>query len=464
MAHQEKIRKINKNIFRAYDIRGIYPIEFDDYTAEQIGKVLASEIGANGKAIVAMDGRISSPELKKSLIRGLTSYGVDIIDCGMMPTPFLYFASKFLDVPNAFMITGSHNPKNYNGIKMIINNRPLYGKGIDSLYANIANINKNNTIKSGLVKKNNNIISAYIKEVKKNINIKIDSSIVVDCMNGVTGKVIEEVLRSFNVDAKFINKNVDGDFPKHSPDPTKEENLSELKSVVSSQGSKYGVAFDGDGDRLVVVESNGNCIWPDELMILFTKSILSKHRGCKIVYDVKCTRNLKLTIESGGGIPIETRTGHSFVKRKIQEESALLGGELSGHIFFNDKWYGFDDGIYVFLRFLEIITEEETLLCELSKIKKMYSTPEIDIEFNNNDHHEFMAKLRGVDDFENYDISEIDGIKISNKTSWGLVRASNTSPKITLRFESSSQDELNKIKNKIKSAILKINNKLDLPF
>ncbi len=464
MAHQEKIRKINKNIFRAYDIRGIYPIEFDDYTAEQIGKVLASEIGANGKAIVAMDGRISSPELKKSLIRGLTSYGVDIIDCGMMPTPFLYFASKFLDVPNAFMITGSHNPKNYNGIKMIINNRPLYGKGIDSLYANIANINKNNTIKSGLVKKNNNIISAYIKEVKKNINIKIDSSIVVDCMNGVTGKVIEEVLRSFNVDAKFINKNVDGDFPKHSPDPTKEENLSELKSVVSSQGSKYGVAFDGDGDRLVVVESNGNCIWPDELMILFTKSILSKHRGCKIVYDVKCTRNLKLTIESGGGIPIETRTGHSFVKRKIQEESALLGGELSGHIFFNDKWYGFDDGIYVFLRFLEIITEEETLLCELSKIKKMYSTPEIDIEFNNNDHHEFMAKLRGVDDFENYDISEIDGIKISNKTSWGLVRASNTSPKITLRFESVSQDELNKIKNKIKSAILKINNKLDLPF
>ena len=254
MAHQEKIRKINKNIFRAYDIRGIYPIEFDDYTAEQIGQVLASEIGANGKAIVAMDGRISSPELKKSLIRGLTSYGVDIIDCGMMPTPFLYFASKFLDVPNAFMITGSHNPKNYNGIKMIINNRPLYGKGIDSLYANIANINKNNTIKSGLVKKNNNIISAYIKEVKKNINIKIDSSIVVDCMNGVTGKVIEEVLRSFNVDAKFINKNVDGDFPKHSPDPTKEENLSELKSIVSSQGSKYGVAFDGDGDRLVVVD------------------------------------------------------------------------------------------------------------------------------------------------------------------------------------------------------------------
>jgi phosphomannomutase/phosphoglucomutase len=377
----------------------------------------------------------------------------------------LYFATKTLCIPNGFMITGSHNPKEYNGIKMIVDGNPLFDKDIYELRDWI----KHNKMqahhgKVGTVNICTDISSKYIARIHDDLSINISQKIIIDCMNGVTGNVIKDIVNSFNISSDLINEKVDGNFPNCHPDPTKEENLKTLKEKIKSTDAKYGVAFDGDGDRLVIIRNNGNVIWPDELMILFSKSILSKSTNAKIVFDVKCTRNLRTTIENSGGIAIESRTGHSFIKQTIQKEGAKLGGEMSGHIFFNDKWYGFDDGIYVFLRFLEILSNDPNMIEELMELPKTHVTPEIDIDFPKDNHFKFIEAFKKKSVFTNYTVSDLDGIKISNSESWGLIRASNTSPKITLRFESLSEKGLISIKNEIKNAILEIDNTLELPF
>jgi len=461
LVHQEKI---NNNIFRAYDIRGIYPSDFNEVAAYKIGTALAHKIKANPNAVVGMDGRLSNLAIKKSFINGLMDNGIEVTDCGMLPTPMLYFATKHLNIKNGFMITGSHNPKDYNGIKMVIDNNPLFDEEIYSLrdYIEQNRIDYKINNHEPIVYKN--ILSDYIDRTNKDIHIDIDKTFVVDCMNGVTGNVIKDILGAHGVNANFINDKVDGNFPNCSPDPTKEVNLKSLKEKVQLSGADYGVAFDGDGDRLVVIRDDGSVIWPDELMILFSNSILSKKDKGKIVFDVKCTRNLKHSIEKLKGVAIESRTGHSYIKQKIKDEEADLGGELSGHIFFNDKWYGFDDGIYVFLRFAEILSNESNLIEDLSRLPKTFPTPEIDIEFPDNNHFKFITEFKKNISLDNYTHSYLDGIKISNSESWGLVRASNTSPKITLRFESLSYLGLKNIQNDIKNAILEIDSTLDLPF
>ena len=455
---------MNENIFRAYDIRGIYPKDLNEDIAYKIGLALSRKIN-EPKAVVAIDGRLSGPKIKRSLINGLIDNGVDVIDCGAIPTPMLYFATKTLCIPNGFMITGSHNPKEYNGIKMIVDGNPLFDKDIYELRDWI----KHNKMqahhgKVGTVNICTDISSKYIARIHDDLSINISQKIIIDCMNGVTGNVIKDIVNSFNISSDLINEKVDGNFPNCHPDPTKEENLKTLKERIKSQNAKYGVAFDGDGDRLVIIRNNGNVIWPDELMILFSKSILSKSTNAKIVFDVKCTRNLRTTIENSGGIAIESRTGHSFIKQTIQKEGAKLGGEMSGHIFFNDKWYGFDDGIYVFLRFLEILSNDPNMIEELMELPKTHVTPEIDIDFPKDNHFKFIEAFKKKSVFTNYTVSDLDGIKISNSESWGLIRASNTSPKITLRFESLSEKGLISIKNEIKNAILEIDNTLELPF
>jgi phosphomannomutase len=455
---------MNENIFRAYDIRGIYPKDLNEDIAYKIGFALSRKIN-EPKAVVAIDGRLSGPKIKRSLINGLIDNGVDVIDCGAIPTPMLYFATKTLCIPNGFMITGSHNPKEYNGIKMIVDGNPLFDKDIYELRDWI----KHNKMqahhgKVGTVNICTDISSKYIARIHDDLSINISQKIIIDCMNGVTGNVIKDIVNSFNISSDLINEKVDGNFPNCHPDPTKEENLKTLKEKIKSTNAKYGVAFDGDGDRLVIIRNNGNVIWPDELMILFSKSILSKSTNAKIVFDVKCTRNLRTTIENSGGIAIESRTGHSFIKQTIQKEGAKLGGEMSGHIFFNDKWYGFDDGIYVFLRFLEILSNDPNMIEELMELPKTHVTPEIDIDFPKDDHFKFIEAFKKKSVFTNYTVSDLDGIKISNSESWGLIRASNTSPKITLRFESLSEKGLISIKNEIKNAILEIDNTLELPF
>jgi len=455
---------MNENIFRAYDIRGIYPKDLNEDIAYKIGLALSRKIN-EPKAVVAIDGRLSGPKIKRSLINGLIDNGVDVIDCGAIPTPMLYFATKTLCIPNGFMITGSHNPKEYNGIKMIVDGNPLFDKDIYELRDWI----KHNKMqahhgKVGTVNICTDISSKYIARIHDDLSINISQKIIIDCMNGVTGNVIKDIVNSFNISSDLINEKVDGNFPNCHPDPTKEENLKTLKEKIKSTNAKYGVAFDGDGDRLVIISNNGNVIWPDELMILFSKSILSKSTNAKIVFDVKCTRNLRTTIENSGGIAIESRTGHSFIKQTIQKEGAKLGGEMSGHIFFNDKWYGFDDGIYVFLRFLEILSNDPNMIEELMELPKTHVTPEIDIDFPKDNHFKFIEAFKKKSVFTNYTVSDLDGIKISNSESWGLIRASNTSPKITLRFESLSEKGLISIKNEIKNAILDIDNTLELPF
>ena len=455
---------MNENIFRAYDIRGIYPKDLNEDIAYKIGFALSRKIN-EPKAVVAIDGRLSGPKIKRSLINGLIDNGVDVIDCGAIPTPMLYFATKTLCIPNGFMITGSHNPKEYNGIKMIVDGNPLFDKDIYELRDWI----KHNKMqahhgKVGTVNICTDISSKYIARIHDDLSINISQKIIIDCMNGVTGNVIKDIVNSFNISSDLINEKVDGNFPNCHPDPTKEENLKTLKEKIKSTNAKYGVAFDGDGDRLVIIRNNGNVIWPDELMILFSKSILSKSTNAKIVFDVKCTRNLRTTIENSGGIAIESRTGHSFIKQTIQKEGAKLGGEMSGHIFFNDKWYGFDDGIYVFLRFLEILSNDPDMIEELMELPKTHVTPEIDIDFPKDNHFKFIEAFKKKSVFTNYTVSDLDGIKISNSESWGLIRASNTSPKITLRFESLSEKGLISIKNEIKNAILEIDNTLELPF
>lgn len=455
---------MNENIFRAYDIRGIYPRDLNEDIAYKIGFALSRRIN-EPKAVVAIDGRLSGPKIKRSLINGLIDNGVDVIDCGAIPTPMLYFATKTLCIPNGFMITGSHNPKEYNGIKMIVDGNPLFDKDIYELRDWI----KHNKMqahrgKVGTVNICTDISSKYIARIHDDLSINISQKIIIDCMNGVTGNVIKDIVNSFNISSDLINEKVDGNFPNCHPDPTKEENLKTLKEKIKSTNAKYGVAFDGDGDRLVIISNNGNVIWPDELMILFSKSILSKSTNAKIVFDVKCTRNLRTTIENSGGIAIESRTGHSFIKQTIQKEGAKLGGEMSGHIFFNDKWYGFDDGIYVFLRFLEILSNDPDMIEELMELPKTHVTPEIDIDFPKDNHFKFIEAFKKKSVFTNYTVSDLDGIKISNSESWGLIRASNTSPKITLRFESLSEKGLISIKNEIKNAILEIDNTLELPF
>jgi phosphomannomutase/phosphoglucomutase len=455
---------MNENIFRAYDIRGIYPKDLNEDIAYKIGFALSRKIN-EPKAVVAIDGRLSGPKIKRSLINGLIDNGVDVIDCGAIPTPMLYFATKTLCIPNGFMITGSHNPKEYNGIKMIVDGNPLFDKDIYELRDWI----KHNKMqahhgKVGTVNICTDISSKYIARIHDDLSINISQKIIIDCMNGVTGNVIKDIVNSFNISSDLINEKVDGNFPNCHPDPTKEENLKTLKEKIKSTDAKYGVAFDGDGDRLVIISNNGNVIWPDELMILFSKSILSKSTNAKIVFDVKCTRNLRTTIENSGGIAIESRTGHSFIKQTIRKEGAKLGGEMSGHIFFNDKWYGFDDGIYVFLRFLEILSNDPNMIEELMELPKTHVTPEIDIDFPKDNHFKFIEAFKKKSVFTNYTVSDLDGIKISNSESWGLIRASNTSPKITLRFESLSEKGLISIKNEIKNAILEIDNTLELPF
>ena len=455
---------MNENIFRAYDIRGIYPKDLNEDIAYKIGYALSRKI-SEPKVVVAMDGRLSGPKIKRSLINGLIDNGVDVVDCGAIPTPMLYFATKTLCIPNGFMITGSHNPKEYNGIKMIVDGNPLFDKDIYELRDWIKyNKMQTHDNKVGTVDICKDISSKYIGRVHDDLSININQKIIIDCMNGVTGNVIKDILSSFNISSDLINEKVDGNFPNCHPDPTKEENLKPLKEKIKSTNAKYGVAFDGDGDRLVIIRNNVYVIWPDELMILFSKSILSKNTNAKIVFDVKCTRNLRTTIENLGGIAIESRTGHSFIKQTIHKEGAKLGGEMSGHIFFNDKWYGFDDGIYVFLRFLEILSNDPNMIEELMKLPKTHVTPEIDIDFPQGNHFKFIEAFKKKSVFANYTVSNLDGIKISNSESWGLIRASHTSPKITLRFESLSEKGLISIKNEIKNAILEIDNTLELPF
>ena len=456
---------ISKDIFRAYDIRGKYPEEVNSDVFNQIGLALATKISSKNSdpVIICRDGRISSKELADSLVDALVKCGVRVIDIGELPTPLMNFSLHKLRIKNGLMITGSHNPKNYNGVKMVIDNLTIYGEHIQELYNLIEKKEFVKKDKKGSCLKNTSIANNYIQYVKENINIENNLKVVIDCGNGITGPLVNDICESFSLNYKIINESVDGNFPNHPPDPTNPDNLKQIKKVLQESKADIGIAFDGDGDRMILVKNDGQIIWPDQLMIIFSNKILKSQKG-KIVFDIKCSKYLSDSILKNGGDPIVSRTGHSFIKKSMAENNAILGGEMSGHIFFNDKWFGFDDGVYTFLRIMEILSNEKEYNKIFDDLPQSMTTPEIAIEFKENNHFTFMNKFVKLAEFDNCQKIDIDGLKVIYDDGWGLIRCSNTTSCVVLRFEADNKNSMNRIKSKFRDAMLKIDKNLEIPF
>jgi len=430
------------SIFRAYDIRGIVGDTLTPEIVRRIGLAIGSEAGEIGEQsiYVGADGRLSSPELSDALIDGLMESGRDVINLGMIPTPLLYFATHFTETSSGVMITGSHNAAEYNGLKIVFNGQSLVEDEIQALYRRY----QNQDFSSGAGDLSElDIQDDYIDTIADDVVVAQPLNVIVDCGNGVAGNVLPDLLHNLGCDVTPLYCDVDGNFPNHHPDPTRPENLEDLILTVKSQGADIGLALDGDGDRLVAVTKEGNIVWPDRLLMLFAKDVVSRNPGSDVVYDVKCTRHLNSVISGFGGRPLISRSGHSFIKAKMVEADAILGGELSGHICFKERWYGFDDGIYAAARLLEIVGSQSEGLAELlSEFPDGIATPEIQIAVPESHKFDLIQQIIDNADFEGATITTIDGLRVDFSDSWGLVRASNTSPCLTLRFEADDNDSL----------------------
>ena len=437
--------QIRKSIFREYDIRGIYPEEINEEVIDQIAKAISIKCEMENVLEVCLgrDGRLSGESLLASLSKSLLDYGINVKNIGLATTPLLYFAAKNNKNKSGVMITGSHNPRNYNGVKLVINDKPVSGNEIYELI----NIKKDFSDTPGKVS-NIDVKNKYISEVSKNINLKGNKKIkvVIDCGNGAAGCIAPKLYNNLGCEVIELYSEVDGNFPNHHPDPGKTENLKELVSKVKSTKADLGLAFDGDGDRVGLISNKGEIIFPDKILMMMTKEILKKEKG-SIIFDVKCTNALPEIIKKSGGKPIMSPTGHFHIKNGIKKHNPLLAGEMSGHIFFNDKWYGFDDGHYSGARIIELISISKKSISSIDdELPKLYSTPELSINVNDEN------KFKIIDDFSSNcslkgEKITIDGLRINFQNGWALIRASNTTPKVVMRFEGDSIETLNKIKN-----------------
>lgn len=458
--------EISETMFRAYDIRGVVGEDLTVDTVTAIGKAIGSEALAGGHQgiVVGRDGRTHSPELAQALIEGLKSTGQDVIDIGMVPTPVTYFATHFLEAKSGVMLTGSHNGPEYNGLKIVIGGDTLSGDAIKNLHRRVME----NDFSTGLGNVQNiEIIPDYLRRISEDIPVALGNSykIVVDCGNGVAGAVAPQLYKAMGHDVIELYCDVDGNFPNHHPDPSQPENLQELIAKVKEEQADIGFAFDGDGDRLGVVDGEGNVIWPDRQLMLLAKDVLSRNQGASIIYDVKCSRYLKVMIESCGGIPLMWKTGHSLIKSKMKEVDAPLAGEMSGHIFFKERWYGFDDALYTGARMLEVLTASKSKPAEVfMTIPEGVSTPELRIKLEESQHAPVMAALMQAANFDDAEISDIDGLRADFPDGWGLVRPSNTSPYLVLRFEAENQATLEKIQTLFRDCLLSVKDDLDIPF
>lgn len=451
-------------IFRAYDIRGIVNETLTPESIYRIGQAIASAVISQGErsVIVGADGRISSPAVSESLIRGLLDSGLNVTDLGMVPTPALYFATQSLNITSAVMVTGSHNPPEYNGFKIIIAGQTLSAEGIQEIYQHY--IEGDFAAGDGQLSETN-VLDDYVESICDDIVIAQPLSLVIDCGNGVVGSIAPDLFANLGCDVTPVYCEVDGNFPNHDPDPTDPSNLEDLMLAVVSSNADLGIAFDGDGDRLVVITNAGNIIWPDRLLMLFAKDILSRNPGSDVVYDIKCSRNLNTVVSSFGGRPIICRSGHSYLKAKMAETGALLGGELSGHICFKERWNGFDDGLYAAARLLEIVGAQTRNLEELfDTFPKCESTAEIKIPIPEQDKFIFMDKLSQHAEFGDGHINDLDGLRVDYADGWGLVRASNTTPCLTLRFEADDHIGLKRIKNIFREQMRSIDDRLEIEF
>lgn len=457
---------IDPSIFRSYDIRGIVGQTLDAEGVYEIGRALGSEAAARGQQtiVTARDGRNSSQEIRDALIEGLRDSGRDVLDIGLTPTPVLYFATHYLDSHSGVMITGSHNPPEYNGLKIVLDGETLSGDAIQAIRRRI----ENNDFTSGEGSmQSTEIIPDYIRRISEEIPVTLGNAlkVVVDCGNSVPGIAAPHILRAIGHDVIELYCEVDGNFPNHHPDPSQPENLADLIRAVEEEDADIGLAFDGDGDRLGVVDNAGNIIWPDRQMILFARDVLSRNPGAKIIYDVKCSRLLADDIRAHGGEPIMSKSGHSLIKTKMQETGALLAGEMSGHIFFKERWYGFDDALYCAARLLEIIVNSGMSATEVfDGLPGGVATPELKLDLPESEHAGFMQKVLEAANFGDAEITTLDGLRVDFSDSWGLIRPSNTTPCLVLRFEGDDSAALDNVQQLFRDLLLGIDGDLKLPF
>jgi phosphomannomutase/phosphoglucomutase len=457
---------IDKGIFRAYDIRGIVGKTLDAGVAELIGQSVGSLMADKGlqDIVVGRDGRLSGPDMVSGLVAGLRKAGRNVIDIGMAATPVVYFAAYQLRTGCAIAVTGSHNPPDYNGFKIVVGGETLAGKAIDDLYARIAEGRLTDAHTAGNLQERD-VSQDYIDRISSDVQIDRRLKVVVDAGNGVAGAIAPQVLTAIGAEVTPLYCEVDGTFPNHHPDPSEPHNLESLIQVVKRLDADLGIAFDGDGDRLGVVTKEGKNIFPDRLLMLFAADVLERNPGAVIVYDVKCTGRLPGQILRHGGSPLMWKTGHSLIKAKMRETDAELAGEMSGHFFFKERWFGFDDGIYAAARLLEILASRSQSPSEtLDALPEGVSTPEIKVEAPDGDPHAFVDRFRAVAKFEGARLSTIDGLRVDWPDGWGLVRASNTTPVLVLRFDGDSNDALVRIKEAFRTQLLALRPDLKLPF
>jgi len=441
--------QVAPSIFKAYDIRGIVPSTVDESVAQALGLAFGTEARRLGEHTVAVgrDGRLSGPDLSAALIRGLVDAGIDVIDIGLATTPMLYFAASTL-CSSGIQVTGSHNPKDYNGFKMVLAGRAIYGESIQALRQCIET-DAGQRVEGGKVRLIN-VGAAYRDRIVGDIKLSRPMKIVVDCGNGVAGASAPALFRALGCEVIELFSEVDGNFPNHHPDPSKPENLRDVMRVLRETDAELGLAFDGDGDRLGIVTKEGNNIYPDRQMILFAQDVLSRVPGGDIVFDVKCSQRLAPAIEAAGGVPHIYKTGHSLIKARMKELDSPLGGEMSGHIFFKERWFGFDDGTYAGARLLEILSRSPDANAVLNALPTSHSTPELNVTCAEGEPHRLVARLQELVSFEApARISTIDGVRVDWPDGFGLIRASNTTPVLVLRFEGHDPATLERIQHEM---------------
>lgn len=463
LPNEEPTGTIHDSVYRAYDIRGLYKDQIDEIFAEKLGLALGHmALEKEDHAIVAgHDGRISSPKLFDALVKGILASGCDVIALGQAPTPLVNFTLNELpDTSSGVTVTASHNPPEYNGFKMTIAGHPLGGDDMDALKKRMTSDQEQ---PGGGQKQTLDIVDRYIDRVADDIVPAHDMKVVVDASNGVAGPIIPQLLHQLGCDVTELYCDVDGNFPNHLPDTSIAANLQDLINIVKHQGADLGLALDGDGDRLVAVTGSGRIVWPDELMMIFSRDVLTRQPGADIVFDIKCTRRLGAVIGSYGGRPVMWKTGHSHMRSKITELNAPLGGEFSGHMFFRDRWFGFDDGIYSAARLIEILSLREQSLDEIiSTLPQCISTDELKLAVPEERKFALISELIANGEFADAKVTRIDGLRIDFADSWGLVRASNTSPALTLRFEGDTRQALNNTRDLLMSQLQKVAPDLNL--
>ena len=452
---------IEESIFREYDIRGIVPEQINEFSIKAIASAIARKCSDErvNELALGRDGRLSGEKILKLLSKELQSLGINIVNVGEVTSPLLYFAAKKLNSKSGVMITGSHNPKNYNGFKIVINDMPV--SGIEMLNLTSKKLNPKDI---GFEIMKEDLMDEYIEEVvsqasKNSKKIKV----VVDCGNGSAGEIAPKLMRALGHEVVELFCEIDGNFPNHHPDPGKVENLQDLIEIVKKEEADLGIAFDGDGDRLGVVSNLGEIIYPDQLMMIFSRAVLKNSKRKEIVFDVKCTNLLAEIITEAGGIPIMSPTGHFHIKNTLKKTSAPLAGEMSGHIFFNDQWYGFDDGHYSAFRLIEVIKDSTSSLSTMfDQLPKAYSTPEVNINVDEQKKFKIVKDFVSQSNFGEGEKITIDGLRVNFNDGWGLLRASNTTPKLVLRFEANSPERLNEIQNIFLNQLKKIDETINI--